>query len=284
MAYFEIRNIDVPSLIALEQLLSLSVGYPTSMADEIGYFEEESPKGWFFASDMHGKKLGFIRSFKQGDDWSCGELFVEAGNQDRKLIAEGLLKTFLANNSFPTKHRLRFDLSSEDYELNEIFNNLELNIQSQTFNHFGLTISPGFHSNVVEAAIRDARPEDVADAMSNLHAVSVGEVQGWIEDGSLRIEMFDSQVAAVAQIAMYPESAEIIRLATHKKFLRQGHARNLMMKITKELAATNIPTLFLKVEDVRLPAIEFYKDFGFEDIPEKKQTWYSIYFDGELVN
>ncbi|QLY25273.1 N-acetyltransferase [Bdellovibrio sp. KM01] len=278
MKNFEIRTIDLTSLSELEELLSVSLGYPTSMADEISYFEEESPKGWFYAVDKNEKKLGFIRCFKQGDDWSLGELFVEAGSQDRKLIAEELVKTFLTSNSFSSKHRLRFDVGCDDNDVNDIFKQSAFNIKSQTFHHFELTIPRCLGVKNVEEAHRMAPADEVAKTMSNLHAVSANEAQEWIESGSLRIEMASGQVAAVAKVDIYPQSAKIDRLATHEKFLRQGHARKLMAKISMELSACNIPTLFLKVEDVRGPAIAFYRNFGFEEILEKKQTWHSIHF------
>ncbi|WP_413576189.1 GNAT family N-acetyltransferase [Bdellovibrio sp. HCB290] len=278
MKHFEIKNIDLRSLAEMEQLLSLSVGYPISMADEISYFEEESPKGWFYASEKNGRKVGFIRSFKQGEAWSQGDLYVEASNQDRMAIAKELLQAFLAGNSFPANHRVRFDVPSNDGDLIHVFRHLEANVKSQTFHYFELAIPAGLRPENAEESSHKAKPEHIAEAMSNLHPVSSGEAQEWIDSGSLRIEMVGDQVAAVAQIYIHPQSAEINRIATHKEFLRQGHSRSLLTKISAELSAINIPTLFLKVEDVRTPAIEFYKNFGFEEIHEKQQTWYSIYF------
>jgi ribosomal protein S18 acetylase RimI-like enzyme len=278
MKQIEIRNIDMGSLAEMEPLLSSSAGYPTSMEDESDYFREESPEGWFYASEKNGSKVGFIRSFKQDENWSRGDLFVEASTPDRRTIANELLQAFLASNSFPANHRLRFDIQSNDSDLNHIFKRLDLTIKAQTFHHYEFTVPSGLRLNNAEETHQMAKPEHVAETMSNLHPVSSTEAQQWIETGSLRIEMVGEQVAAVAQIYIYPQSAEINRLATHKDFLRQGHSRRLLTKILAELSAIDIPTLFLKVDGVRTPAIEFYKNFGFEEVQEKKQTWYSIYF------
>ncbi|MBO9666136.1 MAG: GNAT family N-acetyltransferase, partial [Bdellovibrio sp.] len=255
-----------------------SIGYPTSMPDEISYFEEESPQGWLYAADKDGRKIGFIRSFKQGDEWSHGELFVESNALARKEIAIELLNNFLALNPFSSGHRLRFDFASSDADLNGIFQDLKNKYKSQTFHYFELTIPDRTESQHSEGSYSSANPKEVAETLSNLHPVSEVEAQEWLEDGSLRVEMAGQHIAAVAQINFYPHSAEVIRIATNKKFLRQGYAGTLMAKISEELSARSIRRLFLKVENARTPAINFYKDFGFEEVLERQQTWHSIYF------
>lgn len=278
MDHFEINIIDLKTLGTMEALLSASVGYPTSMPDEISYFEEESPKGWLCAADKDGNKVGFIRYFNQGNDWSHGELYVEPKALLRKTIAVELLNSFLALNLFTAGHRLRFDFTSSDGELNGIFKNLKHKYKHQTFHYFEIETSDQSGSQNHEVSCQSVNLKEVAETLSNLHPVSEGEAQDWLGDGSLRIEMSGEHVAAVAQINFYPDSAEVNRIATNKNFLRRGCARSLLEKISKELYARGIKKLFLKVEDVRTPAISFYKAVGFLEVIENKETWHSIYF------
>ncbi|MNJ98581.1 ribosomal-protein-alanine N-acetyltransferase [compost metagenome] len=277
MKNFEIVNINLQLLSAMESLLSESAGYPTGMLDEIEYFQEESPKGWLIALDSEENKIGFVRSFQQGEDWSLGELFIKHECPNRKEIATSLINRFLTENLFPVGHRLRFDFSSMDADLNSMVENLDLHKKSQTFRYFELNV-PQLNEKPSEAANISANPKIVAEVLSHLHPVSEADAKNWLDSGSVRIQMDGDRIASAAQIYFYPASAEINRIATHGDFLRQGHAKRLMSRICAELVTRDIRKLFLKVEDIRIPAIQCYKSFGFKEISEKRQTWHSLYF------
>ncbi len=118
----------------------------------------------------------------------------------------------------------------------------------------------------------------MADAFANLHPVTLDEVESWIKDESIRTTSFEGKVVAAAQIFNYGNSAEINRIATNSNFLRCGFSKVLMQNICDELSEKGIERLFLKVEDIRKPAIQFYESFGFVKNEEKTQTWFSKYF------
>lgn len=91
-----IKVIDLPILQGMESILSSSIGYPTSMSDEIEYYNSEQPMGWFIAQSKNGENIGFIRRLKQGSEWSLAELFVDKAYENRKFVARELLSAFLA--------------------------------------------------------------------------------------------------------------------------------------------------------------------------------------------
>jgi len=75
-----------------------------------------------------------------------------------------------------------------------------------------------------------------------------------------------------------PILAEVNRIATHSNYLRRGFSKMLMQNICNELSDLGVEKLFLKVEDVRKAAVDFYEDFGFVRNSSKTQTWISLYF------
>jgi len=272
-----IQKIGLETLRSMEGILTKSAGYETSMADEIEHFENVNPTGWFLALDSRERHVGFIRCFKQGDDWSTAELYVAGNFSDRQNLAKKLMTSFLEHNHFASSHRLRFDLNAMDVELNAVIEDVNLPHKKQTFLYFEIEAAR-INSGSSALPVETVEATELATVLSYLNPVKESEAKSWLESGSIRVETAGARIASAAQVYFYGDSAEINRIATHGDFLRQGHARKLMAKICAELRARDIPKLFLKVEDVRAPAIGFYKDFGFQEIVGKRQTWHSLYF------
>lgn len=271
---FRISKINRDSLMQIEPLLSAAAGYQTSMSDELEYFDSGSSKNWFMAINKQELPIGFVRSFNQGE-WSQGELFVSP-TVDRSCIATELLKKFIASNTFESGHRLRFDIAGADFEFKSSIEQLGLNQKSQIFFYYQLELPKKFA--IDESQEIDAFAQEVTETLCNLHPVKIDDVEEWIQSNSIRTVSYEGKVAAAAQILKYDDSAEIIRIATNSKFLRRGFSRVLMQNICNELSQNGVKKLFLKVEDVRVPAIGFYENFGFVRNDSKTQTWYSKYF------
>lgn len=271
-----IQKIDLAALQDMESLLSKSMGGPTSMADEIEYFTEENPSSWLFTTDTQNQKIGFVRYFPQNAEWSQAELFVDEC-VERKSVIRSLLEKFLKNLSFPKGHRLKFEFKALDKDLNTAFDELHADKKKQNFHHFEMVIE-------AEATpLSSERPEgicadELAKVLSHLHPVTATEAKKWLDNDLIRLQRAGDKIAAAAQVKIYPESAEIVRIATHQDFLRQGHAKSLVESLKSELSVAKVPKIFLKVEDVRTPAIAFYKCIGFQEVTEKKEIWHSLYF------
>lgn len=153
MDLFSINKIDIDTLRSMEGLLSKSVGYPTSIDDEVDYFIHESPSGWLIARDQKTQKIGFIRSFEQNQEWSLGELYVEPFVPNRKELAAKLIAQFLEINSFSPGHRLRFDFSSADVELNSAIQAAPKRSKRQRFLYFEL--QPSNVPTVAQSTIKE---------------------------------------------------------------------------------------------------------------------------------
>lgn len=271
---FQIFKIDRDILVRIENLLSASAGYQTSMPDELEYFDSESSKNWFVALDKKETPIGFIRCFNQGE-WSQGEVFVSP-RVDRKSIATDLLKKFIESNTFESGHRLRFDVADSDHEFKTCIEQLGLNQKSQTFFYYELELPK--KTVIGESQQTDMSALEIAETLSNLHPVRLDEVETWIQNKSIRTVSYEGRVTAAAQIFEYGDSAEINRIATNANFLRRGFSKALMQNICNELSQNGVKKLFLKVEDTRKPAINFYESFGFIKNESKTQTWFSKYF------
>lgn len=275
---YQITKIDLIVLRKMKEILSRSSGYAINLEDEMDYFKSYLPTGWFVALDANESIVGFIRSFTQASDWSLSELYVDTNLSERNTLARQLILQFLADNQFNVGHRLRFDINKLDSELNSAVEESGCSQQKQTFLYFEMKIQQsGNEASIVQAAtLRQAK--EIAEVMSHLHTVAQVEVESWIEDKSIRAIEVDDQVVCVAQVYFYSETAEINRIATRPQNLRQGYARKLLNSICSELIARNIPKLFLKVEDSRIPAIEFYRSYGFKEVESKAQIWHSKWF------
>jgi ribosomal protein S18 acetylase RimI-like enzyme len=278
MKQFTIKQIDLTTLEGMEEILSRSIGYSTSIADEVDYYKSESPTGWYVARNMDGENIGFIRRFKQNSELSLVEFYVEKSCKDRKLIANKLLSNFLDSNIFESKHRLRFDLNESDLDLNFTVEEFGCSDKKQVFHYFEIQIPKETGVFLIEEQTTKLNAADVAEALSHLHSVKESDVKSWIESNSIRAIEVDSKIVAAAQVYFYTESAEINRIATHAKYLRQGYAKQLVLKICNELKLSKIQKLFLKVEDSKTPAICFYRNFGFIENLDKKQVWHSKFF------
>jgi ribosomal protein S18 acetylase RimI-like enzyme len=264
-------------LEGMHDVFSASAGYDVTMSYEFEHFESSNPQGWLIAQDSQQRNVGFIRHFfTAGSDWTLGELYLSNALENRKVWAETLLRKFSEIHSFPTKHRLRFDLGIHDRDLNEAIEASGFSEKKQLFHHFELNI-PGEVRSAATIA-RTADPAQVATALSNLHPVSETEAMAWMKEDSLRILIHNEMVVAAAQIYDRADSVEINRIATHPQALRAGHSKKLMEAIFAEVQAAGKTHMFLKVEDTKKPAIALYKSCGFTEVPDKAQVWHSRWY------
>lgn len=260
----------------MQEIFSKSADCEVEIADEVDYFQEVIPKGWFVAVNQQQQFIGFVRSFKQNEEWSRAELYIDPYVTNRKGVALDLIRNFFRVNTFDLNHRVRFDVQTKDLDINLALEQLDMNRKAQTFHYFEMdTIGAG--STCTDYADNEVSAKQIAETLNHLHPVSEVEAKKWLADGSIRFEKHEGQVAAAAQVYFYQTSAEINRIATHSDFARKGYAKNLIGKISNELRERKIPKLFLKVESVRHAAIQFYKKNAFVENIEKQQTWHSFY-------
>lgn len=272
-----ISNIDLEKLKTLGPLFNQSAGYTVSLNDEINYFDPENAKSWFYAADKNGQVLGFIRSFKQNHEWSLGELFVDNNVINRELVAYELLKMFSAKTQLPAGHRLRFDVGTFDQELNKVLIEFGFSESKQNFLYFEKPVSiQKTQHKIFQPQLNQAK--EIADVLSFLNPVTINDVESWIKAGSIRLREDNSQVVSAAQILITNDSIEINRIVTHERFLRCGHAKKLIESIIQESVEIGISKIYLKVEDMRSPAIATYKNLGFIEVKEKSQVWHSKWY------
>jgi ribosomal protein S18 acetylase RimI-like enzyme len=257
-----VSPIDRAALEDMQCILSQSAGYEVSLPDELAYFESLKSTNWFLARSTEGKAVGFIRSFPQGANWSLGEFYVDSNFSYRGLVANRLLAEFSASNSYEQGHRLRIDVPRADSEMNERLEKMGFSQKKQLFRHFVINLDSSGDMGESSYSVNGSGRE-IAEVLSHLHPVSESEASKWTHDGTIRTISSSGRVVAAAQFYSRSESAEINRIATHSCFLRQGHAKKLLMQICRELSNQGKKQLFLKVEDIIAPAIEFYRDFGF---------------------
>jgi GNAT superfamily N-acetyltransferase len=273
----QILPINREVLEGMHDVFSASAGYDVTMSYEFDYFESSNPQGWLIVRNSQQRNVGFIRHFfTAGTDWTLGELYLSTSIENRKYLAETLLRKFSEIHSFPAKHRLRFDLGIHDRDLNEAIEASGFSEKKQFFHHFELNCPCG---NISTAPIaRTAEPTQVAETLSNLHPVSETDALTWMKEDSLRILLHNEMVVAAAQIYDRADSVEINRIATHPQSLRAGHGRKLMEAIFAEVRSAGKSHIFLKVEAVKKPAIALYQSCGFVEIPDKAQVWHSRWY------
>ena len=66
---------------------------------------------------------------------------------------------------------------------------------------------------------------------------------------------------------------EIIRIAVKKEYRRQGVAKMIMNLSFEKAKKMNYNKIMLEVRENNTPAIELYKDFGFEEISIRKKYY-----------
>lgn len=273
----EIQPITFNTIREMQNVLSESAGYTVSIEDEIEYFDPDAAKSWYLARGSDGQILAFIRNFTQSSEWSLAELYVKSNIQNRGKIVTSLLNSFKSTVSIPAGHRLRIDTSSHDIQLNEILRKAGFSEKCQTFLHFERELNVSTQQLNSEM-ISNAEAKSVSETLSHLHPVSEGEAQKWIESKTIRGIRSEGKVVAVAQIYESDDALEVNRIATHEKFLRRGFAKKLMEQILSEASNLQKRKVYLKVENIHLPAIAFYKSVGFIENQDKCQVWHSRWF------
>ncbi len=259
----------------MQELLSNSMGYSVSMEDELHYYLPENALGWLIARDDKQRNIGFIRSFKQSAEWTLAEFYIDPLFEDRKRVAIQLLKEFKVRANFLPGHRIRFDISFHDADLNLALVETGFSQKKQVFHYFSLSIYNESTAKELNSAIEPDRAQEISEVMSNLHPTTIMDVQKWVKEKTLRIVSDEDRICSVAQIISRGTSAEILRLATNPKCARKGYATQLLKEVCQDLHSRGKTILFLKVESIREPAILFYKQFGFHEIQDKKQIWHS---------
>lgn len=214
--------------------------------------------------------------FKQGDDWSLAELYVKPNRPDRKNIAIALLKEFKDKISFKKGHRLRFDVLKSDNEINNAIESMGLSQNKQHFLHFEYNLKD--YAGNKENIQTEFDSEEIAEVLSHLSPVSISEVQHWINDKKIRGVFNQERLVCAAYLLESDETMEISRIATHSNFLRQGFASKLIRVILNEAKRYSKEKVYLKVDQIKNPAISLYKSIGFKELEEKTQIWHSSYF------
>jgi len=270
--------IDLPKLASMQKILSDSAGYETSMEDELEYFRTTNPKSWFAAVADSDIPIGFIRSFSQGPDWTLGEIFVSQESAHRTETARVLGMAFLKENNFEKGHRLRFDVSKFDIDINRALQELGLSDEKKEFLYFEMPLRLADATQPTLPVIRDSDYADISEALVNLHPVTLLEITDWVQNNQLRVSKNGESIVSVAQLVFYTDSVEIVRFATKKSDLRKGNAQILLSNICAEMSNLRYKKIFLKVESIRQPAISCYKKMGFQEITSKAQVWHSKWF------
>ncbi len=273
----KVQPITLDIIREMRHVLSESAGYAVSLEDEIEYFDPNAAKSWYFLREPDGQIQSFIRSFTQNAEWSLAEIYVSPHSQNRRHITSSLLDNFKSAISFPIGHRLRFDISSYDLELNEVLAEEGFSEKRQTFLFFERKLD-GSIQQLNYDTISAADSKNISEVLSHLHPVLEDEAQKWILSKTIRGVRCEGKIVAAAQIYESDDALEVNRFATHEHFLRRGFAKKLMEQIFHESSGLQKTKVYLKVEDTRLPAISFYKSLGFREIQDKRQTWHSRWY------
>ncbi len=258
-------------------MLSLSAGYQVSIEDELEYFDPEASKSWFLATGSNDEKIGFVRCFRQGSDWSLGELYVDEKCQNRRQIAMSLLNSFTSQIKFDSGHRLRFDIRIRDLELNDAIVACGFSQKQQTFIHFEINVTNAvtkpFHSKPLPS-----QASKIVETLRFLNHVTESDVLEWMKQDAIRIVSLHASVASAAHVSESEDAIEIVRIATHANFLRRGCASSLISEILQEAFEKKKLRVYLKVEDIRAPAISTYIKSGFKENDLKSQIWHSRWY------
>ena len=272
---FEIYPIAADSLFDLKPLLDRSAGYEVSLQDEVKYFQKLTNSNGFYARTSQGRVAGFIRSFEFEPTWGLIEFFVDLDCGHRKILAYELLQKFQGQLSSKANYRWRVDLLFSDNEMNEVVQSLEFADEVKIFRYFELDLKAVKQKERHLDLVQKADPMEVASVLSFLSPVSEYDAQMWMNEDQLRILKLNSEIICVAQVFINEESAEIVRISTSPKYKSKGFGTQLVDQFVQDMAASQIPRLFLKVEEKNEAAIGFYKKLGFQEDTSRKQYWYS---------
>lgn len=274
----QVTNIDKDTLLQMHGILSRSAGYDISIQDEIDYFDPGKTTAWFLAADQEGEHLGFIRFFEMNSDWSLAEFYIDSHLKNREDVGEKLLQSFKQAASFGSGHRLRFDVLLRDHLINNLLMEKDFSHKKQTFKYFEMDLISFDDIHFKRSNSENINAAQVTEVLSNLTPVDLEEVLSWIDRDQVRFITNDRHIVAAAQISYDEESVEIVRIATHLDFLRQGFAEKLISDICKESFQAEKKKIYLKVDSEKLPAIHLYKKIGLKEIEDKTQFWHSKYY------
>lgn len=271
-----LEKITPSILVSLQQSLSLSAGYEVSTDDELEYFHEHPHNKWFIAKNLSNDHIGFIRHFDLGN-WAQVEIFVSDQVAKRGLVAKDLIQKLIDENQF-SGLRLRFDILEEDKEINQAIENMGLSEKKQRLLYFEIDELCKTGASLDFDVITDEDAPQVADVLSHLHPVTEPQVKAWIKSRDLRASRVEGKLASVVQVSISDKSAEIVRIATHKDFLRRGLALSLLEQIKSEMRDKGVKRIFLKVDEEKRPAVSLYKRVGFIERKELTENWHSKWF------
>lgn len=272
---FDIYPIAVDSLVDLKPLLDRSAGYEVTLQDEVEYCQRLTNSNGLYARSSNGRVAGFIRSFEFEPTWSLIEFYVDPDCGHRKRLAYELFQKFQGHLSSKAHYRWRVDLLYSDTEMNEVVQSLEFADEVKIFRYFELDLKAVKQKERHLDLIQKADPMEVASVLSFLSPVSEYDAQMWMNEDQLRILKLNDEIICVAQVFINEDSAEIVRISTSPKFKSKGFGSQLVDQFIQDMAASQIPRLFLKVEEKNEAAIGFYKKLGFQENISLKQYWYS---------
>lgn len=133
--------------------------------------------------------------------------------------------------------------------------------------------------------VHEAEQEDLL-TVSEIHGASFN--RGWSDGEIEKLLAQDSYSCLVARrqgksaakllgfvvVKKVLDEAEIISIATHPKSRRQGSAKHLLNTVLRQLQNDRVKLLFLEVDEQNRPAIELYKELGFQQVA-KRDGYYS---------
>ena len=97
------------------------------------------------------------------------------------------------------------------------------------------------------------------------------------------VAKYDNNIIGFAGIKIILDNAELMNIAVHKDFRRQGVAKLLLSNLINMCVENNIKSINLEVNEINFPAINLYKNFDFK-IVGKRPKYYDNKYDAILMD
>jgi len=83
----------------------------------------------------------------------------------------------------------------------------------------------------------------------------------------------DGSIVGMIIAWLLVDEAHIATIATHPDHRRQGIARKLLTYALRYMSREGALTSFLEVRETNLPALEMYREFGYEPVGRRKKYY-----------
>ena len=116
------------------------------------------------------------------------------------------------------------------------------------------------------------------------HPWSESSLKSFFEGGSAlyAICMENEELAIYCTMLWVLDEVQIINVATHEKYKKQGYAEAVIKLALDEAKRRNITTISLEVRESNAPAISLYEKYGFF-IAGKRKDFYTDPLENALV-